>query len=270
MVGKRARAAAGNPPHVRSYRHKPIPPPSPTLCAPNYYSNTADPCKPGALAAAMNASVRHSHGRAWCGALRRLAIRAAPPQAAPASQAPAAASPSGAASRPFAPPAAPPPSQEALEALAQLILSSRRLLVISGAGISTESGVPDYRSPSGAYSTGFKPMSHQDFLRNAKNRARYWERSFWGWRRFAAAKPNAAHSALALLEQLVSCLRKEQPTAVQRMPVGNKDGCPGRRAGYRTLSRRTWTACTIKRAAAPSWSCTAPLMSELAGSALAA
>ena len=54
-----------------------------------------------------------------------------------------------------------------------------------GAGVSTESAIPDYRSPTGAYSTGFKPMTHQDFMRNAHNRRRYWARSFVGWKRFA-------------------------------------------------------------------------------------
>jgi NAD-dependent SIR2 family protein deacetylase len=64
-------------------------------------------------------------------------------------------------------------------------------------------GVPDYRSPQGAYSTGFKPMTHQQFLASPTNRARYWARSFYGWQRFAATQPNAAHLALAELEQRV-------------------------------------------------------------------
>jgi hypothetical protein len=60
----------------------------------------------------------------------------------------------------FTPPA-PPPSDEQIQALHDFIVDSEKLLVITGAGVSTESGIPDYRSPTGAYSTGFKPMTHQ-------------------------------------------------------------------------------------------------------------
>jgi hypothetical protein len=60
----------------------------------------------------------------------------------------------------FTPPA-PPPSDEQIQALHDFIVDSEKLLIITGAGVSTESGIPDYRSPTGAYSTGFKPMTHQ-------------------------------------------------------------------------------------------------------------
>ncbi|KAG2439297.1 hypothetical protein HXX76_004656 [Chlamydomonas incerta] len=98
-------------------------------------------------------------------------------------------------------PAAPPADARALDELADAVHSSRRLVVLTGAGCSTESGVPDYRSPQGAYSTGFKPMTHQQFLAAPANRARYWARSFYGWPRFSATQPNSAHVALAELEQ---------------------------------------------------------------------
>ncbi|GAA0162553.1 histone modifying enzyme [Lithospermum erythrorhizon] len=77
---------------------------------------------------------------------------------------------------------------------------SKKLVVLTGAGISTESGIPDYRSPNGAYSTGFKPITHQEFLRSSKARRRYWARSYAGWRRFTASKPSPAHVSLASLE----------------------------------------------------------------------
>uniref|UniRef100_A0A7N0TVB5 NAD-dependent protein deacylase n=1 Tax=Kalanchoe fedtschenkoi TaxID=63787 RepID=A0A7N0TVB5_KALFE len=81
------------------------------------------------------------------------------------------------------------------------VLCSYRVVVMTGAGISTECGIPDYRSPNGAYSTGFKPITHQEFLRSIRSRRRYWARSYAGWRRFNAAKPSAAHTALASLEK---------------------------------------------------------------------
>ncbi|CAI5464091.1 unnamed protein product [Closterium sp. Yama58-4] len=56
-------------------------------------------------------------------------------------------------------------------------------------------------SPGGAYSKGYKPMNHQDFVRSLSARRRYWARSFIGWRRFSAARPGAAHRALARLHE---------------------------------------------------------------------
>ena len=91
-----------------------------------------------------------------------------------------------------------PPTVTEVNALAEFVARAERLLVITGAGVSTESNVPDYRSPNGAYSTGFKPMTHQEFMRSEKNQSRYWARSFAGWEEFAERTvPNAAHYALA-------------------------------------------------------------------------
>jgi NAD+-dependent protein deacetylase sirtuin 4 len=85
-----------------------------------------------------------------------------------------------------------------LEALAQL-LRGRRTGVLTGAGCSTESGIPDYRGPAsrGRVRT---PIQDRDFLRRPEVRQRYWARSVLGWPRFCAAQPNAAHAALAQLE----------------------------------------------------------------------
>lgn len=84
-------------------------------------------------------------------------------------------------------------------ALAAFLRASRRLVVLTGAGCSTESGIPDYRSPGGAW-TRHKPIYYASFVRSAEVRRFYWARSFRGWPRFAAARPNDAHRALAELE----------------------------------------------------------------------
>ena len=95
-----------------------------------------------------------------------------------------------------------PATAEEIASLASFIGSKERLLVITGAGCSTESNIPDYRSPTGAYSSGFKPMTHQDFLKTEANQRRYWARSFVGWRRFAEqTAPNDAHRAIAELQR---------------------------------------------------------------------
>jgi NAD-dependent SIR2 family protein deacetylase len=83
--------------------------------------------------------------------------------------------------------------------LAQFLAASKRLVVLTGAGCSTESGIPDYRSPGGAW-TRHKPIQYGAFVRSAEVRRFYWARSFRGWPRFEAARPNAAHRALAALE----------------------------------------------------------------------
>ena len=104
--------------------------------------------------------------------------------------------------RPLTAPDCDDATAEEVRALADFISRSERLLVITGAGVSTESSVPDYRSPRGSYSVGFKPMTHQDFLRADENRRRYWARSFVGWKRFAErTRPNPAHDALAALQR---------------------------------------------------------------------
>jgi len=83
--------------------------------------------------------------------------------------------------------------------LAGLIDRAKRLVVLTGAGCSTRSGIPDYRSPGGAW-TRHKPIYYSAFVRSAEVRRFYWARSFRGWPRFDAARPNAAHQALAELE----------------------------------------------------------------------
>ena len=87
----------------------------------------------------------------------------------------------------------------ALTDFADFLARSRRLVVLTGAGCSTESGIPDYRSPGGAW-TRHTPIYYSAFVRSEEVRRFYWARSFRGWPRFAAARPNDAHLALAALE----------------------------------------------------------------------
>jgi NAD-dependent SIR2 family protein deacetylase len=88
---------------------------------------------------------------------------------------------------------------EGVEALVSL-LRGRRVVVLTGAGCSTESGIPDYRGP-GTRARARNPIQHREFLTRPEVRARYWARSLLGWPRFSAARPNAAHEALATLER---------------------------------------------------------------------
>jgi NAD-dependent SIR2 family protein deacetylase len=75
------------------------------------------------------------------------------------------------------------------------------VVVLSGAGLSTESGIPDYRGPSGAARRA-TPMTYQAFTRDPVARRRYWARSHLGWRTIGDAHPNAGHRAVARLQQL--------------------------------------------------------------------
>jgi NAD-dependent SIR2 family protein deacetylase len=85
-----------------------------------------------------------------------------------------------------------------LGALVQL-LRGRRVVALTGAGCSTESGIPDYRGPD-TPPRARPPMQHREFVDHAEGRRRYWARSTLGWSRFSAARPNPAHTALAELE----------------------------------------------------------------------
>ena len=79
-----------------------------------------------------------------------------------------------------------------------LLLAGRDVAVLSGAGLSTESGIPDYRGVTGSLRR-YTPMTYQDFVADEENRRRYWARSHVGWRTIARAEPNAGHRAVAAL-----------------------------------------------------------------------
>jgi NAD-dependent SIR2 family protein deacetylase len=94
-----------------------------------------------------------------------------------------------------------------LRELVEFMREHPRLLVLTGAGISTDSGIPGYRDAEGRW-TRSAPILWQEFLRNEHARRRYWARSMLGWPAVSRARPNPAHHALACLQKAgrVECL----------------------------------------------------------------
>jgi NAD-dependent SIR2 family protein deacetylase len=82
---------------------------------------------------------------------------------------------------------------------ARRLIEGKRTLVLTGAGISTSSGIPDYR---GAGRVQKHPLTFDEFMGSKQNQARYWARSYVGWHRIASAEPNPGHLALSEAEQL--------------------------------------------------------------------
>jgi NAD-dependent SIR2 family protein deacetylase len=87
-----------------------------------------------------------------------------------------------------------------MDALIDFVDRYRRLFVLTGAGCSTESGIPDYRDAGGEWKRP-PPIMFQEFVGNERARKRYWARSLAGFRRLRCARPNEAHHSLAVLEK---------------------------------------------------------------------
>ena len=81
------------------------------------------------------------------------------------------------------------------DALLDFIQRHPRLLVLTGAGISTDSGIPDYRDRNGDWKRK-QPVQHADFMANHKTRQRYWGRSLIGWPVIQQARPNRSHHGI--------------------------------------------------------------------------
>ncbi|GAA1553138.1 NAD-dependent protein deacetylase [Kribbella hippodromi] len=79
------------------------------------------------------------------------------------------------------------------------LVAAGGVVVLSGAGLSTESGIPDYRGETGSLRT-HTPMTYGDFVASESGRQRYWARSHLGWRTIARAAPNSGHAAVATLQ----------------------------------------------------------------------
>ncbi|SDT04891.1 Sir2 family NAD-dependent protein deacetylase [Microlunatus soli] len=124
------------------------------------------------------------------------------------------------------------PIDDQLDRIATL-LDGRPWTALTGAGISTDSGIPDYRGPDSPRAT---PMMYAEFTGAEANRQRYWARSFYGWQRSVRAVPNAGHRALAelaayglqgIITQNVDGLHRlaagdpiaDQPPIIERPPI---------------------------------------------------
>src|SRR5918995_78996 len=91
-------------------------------------------------------------------------------------------------------------SDRSTEALVDFVHRHPRLFVLTGAGCSTDSGIPDYRDAAGEWKRRH-PIMFQDFVADERARKRYWARSLAGFRRMRCARPNEAHYSLASLER---------------------------------------------------------------------
>ena len=123
------------------------------------------------------------------------------------------------------------------------MLDGRRFVALTGAGCSTESGIPDYR---GAGRPGPRhPIQHDAFVRQPDVRRRYWARSTLGWPRFSAAEPNAGHRALAALEH------QGVLTGVITQNVDGLHHRAGSRAVVELHGALGWVSCLACRALEP-------------------
>ena len=113
-----------------------------------------------------------------------------------------------------------PPAQTDIQKIQEFLKSKQRVFVLTGAGISTESGIPDYRSEGvGLYArTDRRPMNHQDFMKSKLNRQRFWARNYVGWPQFSSFQPNVSHHVIEKWRQQgrLKCLVTQNVDALHR------------------------------------------------------
>ena len=120
-------------------------------------------------------------------------------------------------------------ADSAAERLRDWLRPHRRVFVLTGAGISTGSGIPHYRDENGAWQRK-PPIDFRAFTGDERARSRYWARSFVGWPGFDRAQPNAGHRALARWQQslisLSNCLSAAPPFCETLRPSRSSDWMP--------------------------------------------
>lgn len=122
-------------------------------------------------------------------------------------------------------------------ALRRFLDRSERLFILSGAGCSTESGIPDYRDADGAWKRA-RPVMFRAFMEEQQTRQRYWARSLTGWRSFRRAQPNDAHRALVQLE------REDRLEALVTQNVDRLHQAAGSTDVIDLHGRLDWVCCT--------------------------
>lgn len=122
-----------------------------------------------------------------------------------------------------------------LDRLADFVERYPRLFVLTGAGCSTDSGIPDYRDANGNWKHR-QPIRYQAFIGSEQTRRRYWARSLLGWPTFARARPNAAHLALA---------RLEAAGFIHQMVTQNVDGLHQQAGSRRVIDLHGWLDAVV-------------------------
>jgi NAD-dependent deacetylase len=155
---------------------------------------------------------------------------------------------------------------EEIQSLGRLISQSERIVALTGAGISTESGIPDFRSPGGLWTRGIKPITYQDFVSSEEARLEDWRRRFRMNDTFAAARPNAGHLALvqlmregrlhALVTQNIDRLHQRSGVPAERLIEIHGNSSEGRCVDCRSIMGLGTVREIIERtSASPRCSC---------------
>ncbi len=119
-----------------------------------------------------------------------------------------------------------------LDEFAARIRESDEIVVFTGAGISTESGIPDFRSPGGIW-TRYRPVTFQEYMTSESARIEAWKRRLDGWEQYSNAKPNVGHhfiQALSLKEKLIGLITQNVDGlhSMAGLPTTRSSSCTAR------------------------------------------